>query len=128
MSFSLPKTAEAARCGTTRRAASGCALLAALVLGGCAPIRQNQADFDGVRLLRAGFAVESPDTRAGAQPAAPLPPLQVQPLREDGRLIYVYADPYRCQCLYVGDQRAYARYRQLVENDFLDALLSIVQL
>jgi hypothetical protein len=99
--------------------------VAALALGGCASIRQNQAKYDEVRLLRAGFAVEPPYTRAAAQPAGPLPPLQVQPLREDGRLVYVYADPYRCQCRYVGDPRAYTRYRQLVENDFLDTLLSV---
>ena len=33
---------------------------------------------------------------------------------KDGRIFYVYPDPTVCVCLYVGDQNAYATYRQNV--------------
>lgn len=32
---------------------------------------------------------------------------------KDGHLVYRYADPYNCECLYVGDQQAYAEYKRL---------------
>src|SRR5262249_22026606 len=44
-----------------------------------------------------------------------LTPLKLVPhtRSSDGKLLYVYADPKGCQCLYVGDEAAYQRYRQL---------------
>ncbi|MBV8524516.1 MAG: hypothetical protein JOY71_20735 [Acetobacteraceae bacterium] len=37
----------------------------------------------------------------------------VQQARGD-RVVYLYADPLVCDCLYIGDQAAYSRYRQEV--------------
>jgi hypothetical protein len=109
-----------------RRRAWWLALAAVIVLnGGCAMIRQNEAQYDEDHLVRAGFEREPADTLTQVWPMGALPPLKVLPQTKDGNVVYVYADPYRCGCVYVGDQYAYARYRRLVANDFLDAVLSV---
>jgi hypothetical protein len=43
-----------------------------------------------------------------------LPPHKFSRKVNDGRVFYVYPDPTVCGCLYVGDQNAYATYRQNV--------------
>jgi hypothetical protein len=101
------------------------ALAAVVVLDGCAVIRRNEATDTGDRLVRAGFLIEPGDSLAQEQPVAALPPLEIVPQTKDGHLVYAYADPYRCQCVYVGDQYAYRRYQRLVASDFLDAVLSV---
>ena len=85
----------------------------AISLGGCAAMRRHDARDTG----------ESPGSRrvqdeagrlAGASPAAPaMPPLKIVSQSKDGHIVYRYADPYSCDCLYVGDQQAYAKYRSL---------------
>lgn len=42
----------------------------------------------------------------------------VQRVRGDS-VTYVYADPLVCDCLYVGSQEAYGRYRQHVQQQNL---------
>jgi hypothetical protein len=100
------------------------AIAAMTVLSGCALIRMNEAKDTGDRLVRAGFQVESAKAPTPAQQVDALPPLEIVPETRDGRLVYAVADPYRCQCVYVGDQYAYRRY-QRIESDFLDAVLSV---
>jgi hypothetical protein len=101
------------------------ALTAVIVLDGCAVIRRNEAKDTGDRLVRAGFQIEPADTLTDVQPVDALPPLEIVPQTKDGYLVYAYADPYRCQCVYLGDQYAYRRYQRLVASDFLDAVLSV---
>ena len=36
---------------------------------------------------------------------------------KDGRMVYRYADPYSCSCLYVGDQKAYGQYVSLARQN-----------
>jgi hypothetical protein len=54
-----------------------------------------------------------------------MPALKMVPQTKDGERTFVYGDPYRCQCVYVGDQEAYGAYQRLVSDDFLDAVLSV---
>jgi hypothetical protein len=42
-----------------------------------------------------------------------MPLLKILSQSKDGQTVYRYADPYSCDCLYVGDQQAYAKYRSL---------------
>ena len=112
----------------TRRGDEGCprawllALAAVIALTGCAAVRRNQARYDGDRLVRAGFEIQ-PESLARAEQVDVLPPLQIVPKTTDGHLVYEYADPYRCECVYVGDQYAYRRYRLLVDRDFLRTVI-----
>ena len=45
--------------------------------------------------------------------------------QKDGQPTYSYVDPYACQCVYVGDAAAYARYRRLVEEHYLDTITNV---
>ena len=41
------------------------------------------------------------------------PVLTVLSQSKNGHVVYRYADPYSCNCLYIGDEHAYREYRQL---------------
>jgi hypothetical protein len=43
-----------------------------------------------------------------------MPAHQVIPYTRDGQPVYVYADPLRCKCIYVGGPREYAKFQELV--------------
>lgn len=91
-----------------RLAASAAAV--ALALSGCAGHEiANQEDL----LAAAGFRVELANTPAREASLRTLPPEQLVLVRRNGRPIWMYADPERCRCLYVGGQRAYQAYAQL---------------
>ena len=49
----------------------------------------------------------------GLEPVVRVPPLKMVSQSKDGHLVYRYADPYSCDCLYVGDEQAYAEYKRL---------------
>ncbi len=87
------------------------ALAAALLLVGCAAIRTTAARSTGRLLTEAGFQAEP------AEPLASLPavePLKLVARSRDGDVIYVYADPYDCRCLYVGGPAERSAYESLV--------------
>ena len=65
-------------------------------------------------LTAAGFKfrpINTPQRQAALQQ---LPPHKFSRKVNDGRVFYVYPDPTVCRCLYVGDQTAYATYRNNV--------------
>jgi hypothetical protein len=99
-------------------------LAVALSLGACASIRKNEATYTTDFLNRAGFTVMA-DQAASKRRLATLPPLRLVQQDKDGQPAYAYADPYACQCVYVGDAAAYARYRRLIEEHYLDTITSI---
>ena len=108
------------RVRSVRRRACLRTLTALIALSGCAAIRRNEAKFAGDHLVAAGFAVTRPDREY----VHSLPALKMVERAKNGGPEYVYRDPYRCHCVYVGDRHAYEEYRRLVSDDFLDALLS----
>jgi hypothetical protein len=75
-------------------------ILAALGLcvavAACAPAVQHKEDM----LAAAGFTLVPANTTERQAALADLPPHN-----------FVYADPTICDCLYIGDQAAYDRYR-----------------
>ncbi len=99
-------------------------LLAAVSLGACASIRKNEATYATPFLTRAGFTVMA-DQAASKRRLAALPPLRLVQQDKDGQPTYAYADPYACHCVYVGDAAAYARYRRLIEEHYLDTIPSV---
>lgn len=63
-------------------------------------------------LAAAGFAFKPANTPERQGMLNRLPPHRfVQRIKGD-QVFYVYADPTVCDCLYVGDQAAYAKYQQ----------------
>ena len=97
---------------------------AALSLGACASIRKNEATYTTDFLNRAGFTVMA-DQAAATRRLASLPPLKLVQQDKDGQPTYAYADPYACDCVYVGDAAAYARYRKLIQEHYLDTITNI---
>jgi hypothetical protein len=91
--------------------ASALAILGTCVaLAACAQAVQNKEDM----LAAAGFTLVPANTAQRQTALAALPPHKFVRQVRNGRVIYTYADPTICDCLYVGDQAAYGRYRQNV--------------
>ena len=88
-------------------------LATTFALGGCAAMRRHEARDTGDLLVAAGFTTKPADTPARAQQLHAMPPLKLVSESKDGNIVYRYADPYSCDCLYVGDQQAYAEYKRL---------------
>ncbi len=61
-------------------------------------------------LSAAGFKVRVADTPERQAMLARLPEHKVLMRNHNGMVHYVYADAQGCNCLYVGNQRAYQRY------------------
>ncbi|MBI4228605.1 MAG: hypothetical protein HY693_02660 [Deltaproteobacteria bacterium] len=67
-------------------------------------------------LAAAGFKTLPADTPEKEEMLNSLQPLKLQYRVKDGNLLYVYADPYNCKCVYTGDQAAYDRYARLAQE------------
>jgi hypothetical protein len=69
---------------------------------------QNKEDL----LAAAGFTVVPANTPQRQASLASLPPHKFAQQVRNNAVLYIYADPTICDCLYVGNQAAYDRYRQ----------------
>jgi len=77
---------------------------------GCADKPQQTAN-KGEALTGSGFKVVLANTPERQAALRQLPPQKfVRQMRGD-KVVYVYADPTNCGCLYVGGQTAYSAYR-----------------
>lgn len=86
-------------------------VLALLSLNACATTQDLVTQKEDT-LAAAGFVVRPANTPARQAMLNKLPPHHfVQRIHGDA-VSYVYADPLVCNCLYVGSQRAYGKYRQ----------------
>ncbi|MFT9259000.1 MAG: hypothetical protein ABF535_13150, partial [Acetobacter sp.] len=63
-------------------------------------------------LAAAGFAFQPANTPERQAMLNRLPAHRFVTRMRDGQPFYIYSDPAVCDCLYVGDQSAYARYQQ----------------
>jgi len=84
-----------------------------VLLGACAAIQRQDARQTESVLSAAGFQMRPADTPERIEHLKTMRPLKIVPHMKDGRLLYVYADPKNCGCLYVGDEAAYERFHQL---------------
>ena len=75
----------------------------------CNPV-QNKEDM----LAAAGFTLVPADTPQRQTSLRSLPPHKFVHRVRNGAVVFIYADPTICDCLYVGNQAAYDRYRQNV--------------
>jgi hypothetical protein len=94
-------------------------LIAALVAGGlaCASLDSSFNQFDAKEneklLETAGFQVKAGDTPQRIEAINTLAPGRISRVGRGGTIWYVFADPYECRCLWVGNQAQYERYRRL---------------
>ena len=75
---------------------------------GCAAQVQNKEDM----LAAAGFTLVPANTPQRQASLSSLPPHKFVRQARNNAVLYTYADPTICDCLYVGNQTAYDRYRQ----------------
>jgi len=92
-------------------------LLFALLLPACSSFQETPAQkaqrIDPV-LAAAGFHMVTADSSKQQSIFATLPPLKMHYyVAKDGKARYWFADPYECNCVYVGSVNAYQRYQNL---------------
>jgi hypothetical protein len=89
------------------------AVAAAMMLTGCATIRRSEARSTEEMLAAAGFVMRPADTAERQQRLAARPPYRLESHTKDGTVVYTYADPDGCKCLYVGGPNEYSEYQHL---------------
>lgn len=83
------------------------------VLAGCQSASQVIAAKEDL-LSAAGFVAKPATTPAQQASLKSLPPNKFVQQTYNNQIVYVYADPVVCQCVYTGNQAAYAKYNQMV--------------
>ena len=81
-----------------------------ITVSACANQVQNKEDM----LAAAGFTLVPASTLERQAALSALPPHKFVHQVRNSVVIFTYADPTICDCLYVGNQAAYDRYRQNV--------------
>jgi hypothetical protein len=92
-------------------------LMMAVLLPACSAFQETPAQkaqrIDPV-LSAAGFHMVAADSPKRQEVLASAPPLTMRYyVAKDGKPRYFFADPYECNCLYEGDEKAYQRYQYL---------------
>ena len=96
------------------------------VLGGCAAMHREEAKQKENILAAAGFQMRPADTPQRVEKLNSMPANKMIARNKNGNVVYTYADPINCKCLYVGNAQNYSDYRRLalqhqVAQDQLDA-------
>jgi hypothetical protein len=91
----------------------GLGLLIALgmMFVGCATKTPMHTELD---LGSCGFKWKSADTPEKLKHLESLPQRKIVRHQKEGKTYYIYADAQECKCVYVGDEKAYQEYRQMV--------------
>lgn len=83
-------------------------------MAGCSAIRRSEAESTEEILAAAGFTMQVADEPVETAKLEALdPPLKLVSRVKDGQIVYTYADPYNCKCVYIGTQAQYQQYRRL---------------
>src|SRR6201996_1287052 len=93
------------------------ALIASALISGCAsPVERANEKND--LLAAAGFHIVPVTTDQQRLQLQTLPANRVVQKVKDGKVFFLYADPYACGCLYIGDENAWDAYKreQLQQN------------
>ncbi len=92
----------------------------ALLVSGCTT-KAERVEGKEDQLAAAGFDVLPASNKTRQQEIRGLPAHHFVTQIQNGKVIYLYADPLVCNCLYVGNQTAYDRYRRdILERQLAD--------
>lgn len=92
---------------------AGLAVLLSFAVSGCQSTPQAVQQKEDL-LSAAGFVPQPANTPQRLAAMKKLPPNKFVQQTKNSQIVYVYADPVVCQCVYFGNQTAYAQYRQMV--------------
>ena len=93
---------------TKRRATASAVILGmCFAVSACASQVQNKEDL----LAAAGFTVVPANTPERQASLKAMPPHQFVQQVRNNQIVFAYADPTVCDCLYIGNQAAYDRFR-----------------
>ncbi|HEX4709548.1 hypothetical protein [Phenylobacterium sp.] len=84
---------------------------ATLALAACQTTAERVSSKEDT-LAAAGFTMLPANTPERQAQLSKLPPNKFVPRTTGDTTQYVYADPVVCNCLYIGDQKAYGAFRQ----------------
>ena len=92
-----------------------------IVMGGCKMIEKRNARDTEQLLSAAGFKMKLADTPEKTAHLETLTQRKLVPHEQDDETYYVYADDLECQCVYVGNEKAYQEYQKLaVKQEIAD--------
>ncbi len=97
----------------TRQARVWTAAVALLGIAGCVSPQAQVGQKEDL-LAAAGFQVRPADSPHRIAAMRTLPANRFVTRIRDGRLVYLYADPLDCNCLYLGNQQNWDAYKQEV--------------
>jgi hypothetical protein len=101
---------------TRRVALLGAWLGLAVAFGGCAYFaRQGAQDTENL-LAAAGFTMRPADTPEKLAHLGAMPVRTIVTRTRNDQLVFTYADPDYCKCLWVGNSRQYNAYQRLVQE------------
>ena len=86
------------------------ALATTIMLAACAMAVSNKEDM----MAAAGFKIQPANTPQRQAALRSMASHKFSSQVRNSRVVWVYADPTVCNCLYLGDQQAYDTYRRLV--------------
>lgn len=97
------------------------ALAASIAGAGCAATQVPETPIERAQRIEpmlnaAGFRVLPADTAERRVRLSSMTPLQIRFTPLNGKMQYWFADPYYCNCLYAGDEKAYAAYEKALEQ------------
>ena len=70
-------------------------------------------------LAAAGFQMRPVDTAEVQEDLRSILPHRIVSRTKDGNVVYMYADPDKCHCVYVGGSKEYSEYeRRRLEREF----------
>jgi hypothetical protein len=97
------------------------ALAASVAAAGCAATQVPETPIERAQRIEpmlnaAGFRVLPADTPERRSQLASMTPLQIRFTPHEGRMQYWFADPYYCNCLYIGNDKAYDAFAKELEQ------------
>ena len=84
----------------------------------CAAIQRFEVRDTERMLMAVGFHMRLADTPEPQEDLRSIPPYRIVSRTKDGNVVYLYADPDNCHCVYVGGSKEYSEYeRRRVERE-----------
>jgi hypothetical protein len=94
-------------------------LIVAFLMGCAGTGKMSPFQMDEM-LVRAGFQLHTADTPKKLDFLKSLPQNELVHKTYNEKMFYFYVDGSSCQCLYVGNEQAYQRFRQSVKEEQMD--------